>query len=293
MMNFSPSIKLRAGKHWKLFMAAALLASVVSAQTMDPDMEITGFRVPEYNKEGKMTSQLFGDRAEMDGLGEVKISGLRVEFYQDDETALTVTSPYCFYNRETREAHSDAPVAADMERVKMTGRGFLVKAGERTVHVQNDCQVNILDVTEQVATDETPRAEGSETVITSKEMFLDYGAHTVRFEKNVHVTDPQMELDSDELEVRFSESNEIDWIEATGSVRLVSEGREALAGKAVYDVHTDEFVLEDNPRLVDGRNTLYGERIRFWRKTRQMRCEPGARLVLYPDDELKTELFEK
>jgi len=94
------------------------------------------------------------------------------------------------------------------------------------------------------------------------------------------------------MNVRFGENNEIDWIEALTEVKLLSEGREAYAGRAVYDITTDEFLLEDKPKIVDGRNMLLGERIRFWRATGRMVCEPSARLIIYSDDKLKTDIFE-
>ena len=354
----------------------------MSAIAQEPGMEISGFRVPDYDKQGMMTSQLFGDRAEMEGNGKVKITGVSMEFYKDDEVYMTVTSPHCFFDQKTREAHSDAPIAADMKGIHVRGRGFVLNSSERKVQVLNKSKVIIEDRMEQ--SDDLLLVEGLDTnevtVITSKELFLDYNGRTVRFEESVHVQDPQMKMDCDTLNVRFSENNEIDWIEASGDdcrleggmdkvisdeaevlseapeeiskdvsdkiiitskeffldysertvrfeksvhvtepqmemdcetmtvrfneknqinwiealtkVRILSEGREGRAEKAMYDAATDEFVLEDNPRLLEGRNVLTGDRIRFWRATGRMVCEPSARLILYSDDKLKTDIFE-
>jgi lipopolysaccharide export system protein LptA len=259
-------------------------------------MEISGFRVPEYDEQGGMTSQLFGDHATMGADDTVKIDGVRLEFYRDDEVFLHAESPYCFYDRKEELAHSDAPVQAEMDGVTLTGKGFELKAGERTVHVLDDCRVEISDVMQQAdihPVDDDAALSNSVTVITSKELFLNYEGRTARFVGTVHVDDSQLQLDSQALEIRFGENNEIDWIEAVTDVRILNEGREAYADKAVYDVQTDEFVLEGSPRLVDGENMLMGEKIRFWRASERMICEPQARLVIYPDEETKTELFEK
>lgn len=269
-----------------------LAGSVVAQQNMD--MEITGFRVPEYDAQGVMTSQLFGERAEIRGGGEVKITGLRVEFYKEGSTVVTVTSPYCFYNRTTREAHSDAPVAADMERMQMRGRGFLLKAEESTVRVFNESKVTILDAVQSVIEDgPVPDGGTNVTVITSKELFLDYKARKARFERDVHVQDPKMEMYCDELEILFNENNEIDWIGARTDVRILHGERKAYAGSAEYDVKTDEFVLKDQPRIVDGRNVLTGDLIRFWRGDQRMVCEPAARMIVYSDEQFKAGFFEK
>ena len=280
-------------KHWK---NAILLwvAMAVSAVAQEPGMEISGFRVPDYDEQGTMTSQLFGDRAEMEGGGLVKITGVSVEFYKDDETYMTVTSPHCFFDRNTREAWSEASVAADMEGVHVRGRGFRLQSSDRKVQVLNDSKVIIEDIMEQ--SDDPSAVEGLDTnevtVITSKELYLDYNGRMVRFEESVHVQDPQMTMDCSTMNVRFGENNEIDWIEALTEVKLVSEGREAYAGRAVYDITTDEFLLEDEPKIVDGRNILLGEQIRFWRASGRMVCEPSSRLIIYPDDKLKTDIFE-
>lgn len=284
---------LSAGMRGIVLTSMLLLAVSVWAQ-QDMDMEITGFRAPEYDDQGVMTSQLFGERAEVQGGGEVKITTLRVEFYKEGKTVVTVTSPYCFYNQKTREAHSDAPVAATMERLTMKGRGYLLKSVENTVRVLNDSHVTIKDAAKQMAGELASSAgTNTETVITSKELFLDYKVRKARFEKNVHVQDPKMEMFCDTLEITMGQDNQIDWIGASSSVRILHEGREALAGKATYSVQTDEFLLEDNPRILDGKNMLMGEQIRFWRGSERMVCEPSARIVVYSDKKMKTDFFER
>ena len=267
----------------KLFLIC-LSAGVIAAAQDFSQMEITGFRVPEYDAEGNMTSQFFGERAEIPGGGgPAKITGLRVELYKEGETLGEITSPLCFYDQKTRVATSEETVAADIDKIQVRGRGYILHSNESTVRVLNDSEVTIQDMMQKV--DEGSKKETGTTVITSKELFMDHGARTVRFEQNVKVVDPQMVMTCDTLEVRFSESNEISWIEALGGVTMIQEKEErtATGGRATYDVQTDEFTLEDNPVLSDGRNKLYGEKIRLWRKSGRMVSEP-ARAVIFPDE---------
>lgn len=283
-------------KNWKSAVPVLLVLLAPAVQAQMKGLEISAFRVPEYDEYGVMTSQLFGERAEGGEGNDVNITGLRVEFYKLGKTVMDISSPYCVYNQKTREARSDAPVAANMERVSVRGQGFFMKTGENTVRILNDSRVTLegsMQKAESAALLSGERGTNDVTVITSKELFLNYKAKAVRFEQNVHVQDPKMVLDCGTLEVKFSEKNEINWIEALTDVKIVSEGREANAGKAVYDVKTDEFVLEDNPRLRDGQNTLFGERVHFWRSTGRMVCEPRARLVIYPDKDSKENIFGK
>ena len=111
-------------------------------------------------------------------------------------------------------------------------------------------------------------------------------------EGGVQVDSKELNMTCSTLNLSFDENNEINWIEARDEIRILNEGREAYAGKAVYDVKTDEFLLEENPKLVDGKSMLMGDRIRFWRTTGRMVCEP-ARAVIFPGTKFETELFEK
>lgn len=345
----------------------------------EPRMEISGFRVPEYNDQGEMTSQLFGDRAEMLGGGEIKITVLRVEFYQNDALFMEVNSPWCFYDRAEKQARSDAPVFAETDELKLQGKGFLLEAEERTVHVLDETRVTIRRGV-LPGSDETGTNQAHETVITSVELFLNHAERSARFEQNVEVRDPQIELDSETLtvfldeahevrsikahggvemrhdrlsgsagsflrqddraensapaetnrmvitseefvldqrqrtalfrgnvEVRdpqltmdcdaltlyYSKQNEIDWIDASGNVMMLFEGRKALSGRAVYSVETGEMILKEDPKILEERNMICAETIRFRKESGEAVFEPAARLVFYPDGESDMDLFGK
>lgn len=295
-----------------------LFSFCVDAQ--EPGQEISGFRVPEYDENGVMTSQLFGDHAEFADDGVVKITTLRVEFYKEGRMFMEVASPWCFYNQKEQKARSDAPLRADMEGMQLTGRGFKMDSATREVHVLEESKVVVENMGEQ--TGGVPAAVGGETnsmtTITSEQLFLYYDKRTARFVDDVHVEDPGVKLDSESLEMRFGEdnqiewmevltgvhvetpdlnldsgslemrfdeNNEIDWMEALTDVKILHEGREAYSDKAVFEAKTGEFVLEGSPKLMDGKSRLLGERIRLWRDSGRMVCEPSARLVMYPDEE--------
>lgn len=265
-------------------MMAGVLLAAFSAAAQDAGVEISGFRVPEYDRNGVMTAQLFGEHAQVLPDGDVKITGLRLEFYREGVTVAVVESPYCFYNQKTRQARSDAPVEADMGQVLVTGRGFTVHPGDKTVEILNESRVVINDIMQQAGRGPGDADMSGETVITSRRLRLAYEEGVARFSEDVHVADPRLAIDCGMLEVRVGESREIDWIEAQTDVRIFYEEREARAGKAVYDIRSDEFLLEQDPVLLSGRSRLSGERMRFSRSDGRMVCEPSARLVIYPED---------
>jgi lipopolysaccharide export system protein LptA len=249
--------------------------------------------VPEYDDQGVMTSQLFGDRAEMQGGGEIKITGLRVEVYKDGETMATVTAPHCFYNQKTKEAHSDAPIAVDLEQLALRGRGFVLKSEDNSVRVFDECVVTIKDLMGQVNAEAAQTAQtNTETVITSKTLSLNYKTRVALFETDVHVLDARAEVFCETLKIQFGQDNEINWIGASNGVRILSEEREALADEAAYDVKTDEFLLQGSPMVRDGKSSLRGGTIRFWRRDMRVVCEPSARMIVYSDANLRTGFFE-
>lgn len=126
-------------------------------------------------------------------------------------------------------------------------------------------------------------AGGELTVITSDRLTFDYQRRFALFEGHVVVTDPEMKIEADAMTARFDEEQHITSIVAQGRVRIEQQDRIAFAGRATYDVASGRITLEENPRVQRGRDELSGAVITFWRHENRLVCEPGARLVLYPE----------
>ncbi len=133
---------------------------------------------------------------------------------------------------------------------------------------------------------------GDVTVITSDRLTFDYENQFALFEGNVVVTDPEMKLTADRMNVTFDKKSEVESIDATGDVRIQQDDKVANAGEAVYNVKTGQIVLKGNPRVRRGNDLLQGDVITFWRDENKMICEPRARLVIFPDkDNSRDKLF--
>jgi hypothetical protein len=52
-----------------------------------------------------------------------------------------------------------------------------------------------------------------------------------------------------------------------------------------------KFVLEENPRVLRGRDMMLGDTITFWRNEERMECLPNARLIIYPDPQGRSGLM--
>ena len=123
------------------FLVLLLVCGVAVAQDFGTGMEISGFRVPDYDDQGELRAQLYGEHAKVLGGGEVEISNLKIEMYRDGEVAMTVFSPHCFFNMETRQAHSEGRVLIESGVMTIVGRGFTWSAEAGRFEILHDSKV--------------------------------------------------------------------------------------------------------------------------------------------------------
>lgn len=135
-----------------------------------------------------------------------------------------------------------------------------------------------------------PADEEKVTVITSERLTYDYAKHYALFEKDVVVTDPELKILCDKLTVIFDNDNKAKTVKAEGQVYMIQLDKKTKSDVATYNVETGEIVLTGSPQVTRGRDTLTGDKITFWRNENRMKCEPRARLVIYPDSESKSAL---
>ena len=120
-----------------------MLSGVCFGQTKDfgAGMEVAGFRVPDYDEKGELRAQLYGEHAKVLEGGEVEITNLKIEMYQDGEVEMTVFSPHCFFNMETHQAHSEGLVLIESEFMTVVGRGFTWSAEAGRFEILHDSKV--------------------------------------------------------------------------------------------------------------------------------------------------------
>ena len=76
-----------------------------------------------------------------------------------------------------------------------------------------------------------------------------------------------------------SEDAKIRMVVAVGNVRMRSDGREGFCGKATYHVASGVMVMEQNPVIIDGRNKVVGEIIKFYSQTNRSEVLGGRKRV--------------
>ena len=145
--------------------------------------------------------------------------------------------------------------------------------------------------TSGLASEGIPQSTG-QTEIRSDRLVYDEDQALAEFDGNVRMRDSRGAMNCGKVRLHLKENNEIDWIEALSEVIIVSDGRKALANRASYYADEAKFVLEDDPKLKQGRSIMTGDRITFWQKSQRMICEPNARVLLYPSEEMKAKFLK-
>lgn len=109
------------------------------------NQQVSRFRVPTYDAQNNLTSQMFGEAATIQADGRVDITELRLEFYSGTAsnrlTEMRVTSPRCVYDRNTGSATSDAPVRIARDNMVVTGTGFLFNNKDQSLVIFKDSKV--------------------------------------------------------------------------------------------------------------------------------------------------------
>ena len=118
-----------------------LVCSVAVAQDFGTGMEVSGFRVPDYDDQGALRAQLYGGHAKVLAGGEVEITNLKIDMYKDGKVVMTVFSPHCFFNMDTRQARSEGRVLIESGLMTIVGRGFTWSAEAGRFEILHDSKV--------------------------------------------------------------------------------------------------------------------------------------------------------
>ncbi len=121
------------------------------------------------------------------------------------------------------------------------------------------------------------------TDVSALRMTYDAGKQHVVFEGGVKVVRPDFELDADRLTIYLKSKpkaaagaakeddplagmsgGEIDKLVAQGNVQMRKDGRTGDCGQATYYLDRELLVMEQNPVLRDGENSIRGQVINFY-----------------------------
>lgn len=90
----------------------------------DEEPLILGFRLPEYDAEGRLRRQATGDTARFLQDGLLEVTGLVLSLYEEGELMLVARSPRCVYDQGKQRAASREPLRVVTDTAVLTGDGF-------------------------------------------------------------------------------------------------------------------------------------------------------------------------
>ena len=120
--------------------------------------------------------------------------------------------------------------------------------------------------------------------LTADELSVDQGSGRAEFTGNVLIAQGAMRLAADKVSVTYAKGDqrEIESLEATGNVTLVSGTDAAEAAQAVYQVGSGNIVLTGDVVVAQGENVLSGEKVEVNLRSGTATVSGRVRTVLQP-----------
>jgi hypothetical protein len=107
--------------------ALGIAAGLCLAATSPAQLEgqaVKGFRLPEYDEEGKLKQQLYGQTATFLQDGIIQLTGVKIEIFRSGELTARVYTPLCAYDPNRKRAASKQQIRIITEKAVVTGDGF-------------------------------------------------------------------------------------------------------------------------------------------------------------------------
>lgn len=123
--------------------------------------------------------------------------------------------------------------------------------------------------------------------ITSKRMVSEKKTNKISFYGSVVAVKGRLKVEADEVHVFSDKTQEnLQQMEAVGSVKVTHKDKTAIGGKAVYYGGSQTLVLTGNPELTQGKNVATGEKVVYHFATEEMEIVSGknqpATITLFP-----------
>ena len=116
---------LKRGRRWGAAgVLAGCLAGLALAQQPAPGTKVDKFRLPQYDADGRLKSQILGDTATFREDGKLDITNVRIEIFKDGVKEATLWAAACVYDRQARCVTSDTAVLLTRENLVISGVGM-------------------------------------------------------------------------------------------------------------------------------------------------------------------------
>lgn len=132
----------RSKIYWSWVLAGLLAGSVAVAQSTD-SQAVTGFRLPEYDEEGRLVQDLQGETAVFLPDDIIQLTGLKIEFFREGEVSARVFSPECAFDRTRQRAASKEHIRIVTEQAVLTGDGFAWNGENKQFQIFKNAQLTM------------------------------------------------------------------------------------------------------------------------------------------------------
>ena len=284
-----------------LFCLGPLSAQEQASSQEGPDQQITDFSLTGFGEKGKKTWELSGQSADI-MVNEVKLKEVTGKVYgkQEDITltadqgnfdknegkvrlekdvvvtssgGMKLTTDYLDWDRDKQTVMTEALVNIERDNMVTTATGATCKTDLNKVNLEKD-------VTVEIKPQETPKgpAAKDKIVITCEgPMEIDYAKNIAIFNKNVKVSQKDMNLYSDIMEVYFIISDENETKDADqaqdAALSPISGGR------------IDKIIAKGNVKIERGENVSYSEEAVFTAADKKVVLLGKPRLIFYSEED--------
>ncbi|MCM8537460.1 MAG: LPS export ABC transporter periplasmic protein LptC [Lentisphaeraceae bacterium] len=105
----------------------------------EDSIKAKGFKVPEYDEKGKLSSIISGEHGTIFGK-EAKIKGVLVEIFNTD-SPLKLKTPACSYNMKKKICTSKESVQINGDGVQINGVGFDINNNTKKIFIRSQVKV--------------------------------------------------------------------------------------------------------------------------------------------------------
>src|ERR1035437_9615714 len=130
---------------WVGLFAAIIGAVSVWAQMPQPGV-ISGFRVPDRDKQGRLKSELVGEEARIRPDGKGDLMGVTLNLYNDGVRDVQIKAGQCQYDPTNRTVTSSGLVRLERDTVSISGLGFRFDGTSKRMELLDQVRVEMTGV---------------------------------------------------------------------------------------------------------------------------------------------------
>ena len=123
--------------------ALVVLGWALAASAQLEGQAVKGFRLPEYDADGKLKQQLYGETATFLADGIIQLTGLKIEIFNKGEVTARVYSPLCAYDPTRKRAASKDHIRIVVEKGVLTGDGFAWNGENQQFQIFKNAKVTL------------------------------------------------------------------------------------------------------------------------------------------------------